>query len=527
MVKPLKQETGSARKQKVNDIIRHLILFSLALLGLIGSPASADPADIAAASRSVVRIVIFSEADPGYPIGHGSGVVVAPDLILTNAHVVDEDEYETRITLTIVPGEGSKIYDAEVVDRSPGNDLALIRLRNGARLTPAGFFTGNVEDGSDVFAIGYPGGVDIAQGLSATDMLRPQVPVKTKGSISGGRSAKDFETLLHTAAIGGGNSGGPLVDACGRVVGINSFGTVSNGGDAEFFFAVANREVRNFLSGNKVTLRGIDTPCLSRAELSRAEAERAAAEKAKIEAANREADAARTKTLGEARKDAEYAIIEARENRILLTILLLLGALGAAGSGWQLFERNRRDHGKLAIGGAAALLIAASLTWFTRPGFDQVDVRARAVLKDVPDPAAKAVVAKAGAQICVIDRTRSRITVSDTADVKFDWSAGGCVNGRTQYVEESGAWVRTFAPNNKQEVSIISFDPKTSSYRIERHLLGAEAMGKAREARKNYEVQSCSADPAMLEKVAQMNRAVRELLPQQANEVLQFNCSGG
>jgi hypothetical protein len=52
-------------------------------------------------------------------------------------------------------------------------------------------------------------------------------------------------------------------------------------------------------------------------------------------------------------------------------------------------------------------------------------------------------------------------------------------------------------------------------------------MDKAREARKNYEVQSCSADPAMLEKVAQMNRAVRELLPQQANEVLQFNCSGG
>ena len=226
--------------------------------------------------------------------------------------------------------------------------------------------------------------------------------------MSGGRSAKDFETLLHTAAIGSGNSGGALVDACGRVIGINSFGTVSNGGDAEFFFAIANREVRSFLSRNKVAFRSVDGPCLSRAELCRAEAERDATERAKIEAANREADAARTKTLGEARKEAEYAIIEARENRLLLTILLLIGALGAAGSGWQLFERERRDHGKLAYGGAAALLIAALLTWVMRPGFDQVDERAKAALKNTPDPAAKAVVARHGAQICTIDRSRSR-----------------------------------------------------------------------------------------------------------------------
>jgi serine protease Do len=507
-----------------NDRVRLILALLLLLMPTL---ASADPADIAAASRSVVRVVVFSEADPGFPIGHGSGVVVAPDMILTNAHVVDEDEFETRISIIIVPGEGAKTYDAEVIDRSTGNDLALIKLRNGARLTPAAFLSGSVEDGSDVFAIGYPGGVDIAQGLNAQDMLRPQVPVKTKGSISGGRSAKDFETLLHTAAIGSGNSGGPLVDACGRVVGINSFGTISNGGDAEFFFAIATREVAKFLARNKVSLRSIDGPCLSRAELSRAEAERAAAEKAKIEAENRAADAARTKTLGEARKEAEYAIIEERDNRMLFTILLLLGALGAAGTGWQLFERERKTHGQLASAAGAAMLIAAVLTWATRPSFDEVDDMAKAALKGSADPAAKAVVANAGPQICTIDRSRSRVTVSDTKDVKFDWTAGGCVNGRTQYAEGEGGWVRTLVPNTEQQVSIIAFDPKSSSYRIERHLLGVEAMGKAREARKRFEVTSCSADPALLDKVAQMNASVRELLPPQANEVLQFNCTGG
>ncbi len=508
-------------------MLHRLTLFFVLAALLFGYPAQADPTDIAAASRSVVRVVVFSEADPGFPIGHGSGVVVAPDMILTNAHVVDEDAFETRITINIVPSEGGKSYDAEVIDRSPGNDLALIKLRGGARLTPGAFFVGSVEDGSDVFAIGYPGGVDVAQGLNMEDMMRPTVPVKTKGSISGGRSAKDFETLLHTAPIGAGNSGGPLVDACGRVVGINSFGTVSSGGDAEFFFAIANREVRSFLARNKIKARSVDGPCLSRADLSRAEAERSAAEKAKIEASNREADAARTKTFGEARKDAEYAIIEGRENRIMMTILLLLGALGAAGTGWQMFERERGNHGKIAIGLATVMLLAALVAWFTRPGFDQIDERARVALKEVADPAAKAVVAKTGAQICTIDRSRSRITISDAADVKFDWSAAGCVNSRTQYADDGGQWTRTLVPNNEQQVSIIQFDPKTSSYRIERHLLGAEAMGKAREARKLYEVQSCSADPKLLDKIGQMNRAVRELLPPQANEVLQFNCSGG
>lgn len=502
------------------------LFLALSLL-LFTTVAYADPSDIAVASRSVVRVVVFSEAAPGFPIGHGSGVVVAPDMILTNAHVVDEDAMETRITVSIVPSEGGKSYEAEVIDRSAGNDLALIRLRGGARLTQAVFFGGSVEDGSDVFAIGYPGGVDIAQGLSMEDMMRPQVPVKTKGTLSGGRTAKEFETLLHTAAIGSGNSGGPLVDACGRVIGINSFGTISDGNDAEFFFAISNREVRNFLARNKVKYRSIDGPCLSRAELSRAEAERAAAEKAKIEAANREAEAARTKTFSEARKDAEYAIIEARENRILLTILLLIGALGAGGAGWQFFERSKDRQAKLALGGGAILLLAALGAWITRPGFDEVEDRARAALKDVNDPAAKAVVARTGPQICTIDRSRSRITISDAADVKFDWSAPGCVNNRTQYAEDGGQWVRTLVPNKEQQVSIIRFDPKTSSYRIERHLLGAEAMGKAREARQRYDVQSCSADAAVQDKIAQMNRAVAELLPQQANEVLQFNCTGG
>lgn len=506
----------------MRQLLWWIVLF---VTGLAPAALQADPADIAAASRSVVRVVVFPASGENMPIGHGSGIVVAPDRILTNAHVVSEEEYDGAIRVLVIPSESGGPIEAEVVARSPRNDLALIALSGNRRLTPATLFSGPVPDGADVFAIGYPGGVDVAQGLDLSDVMRPQVPVKTRGNISAGRSAKGFETLLHTAAIGSGNSGGPLVDACGRVLGVNSFGTISDGSDAEFFFAIAQREVANFLRTNGVAFRSIDTECLSRAEMSRAEAERAAAEKDRIEEENRQAEAARSRSFTEARRKAEYDIIETRDNRSMLTVVLIFLALGAAGSAWQLLERERRDHAKLAGGAAALFVIAALVVWFTRPSFDEVDELTRAALATTPDPALPAkTAAAAGKLTCVIDRSRSRITVSDTADVPFEWRPDGCVNGRTQYAEAGGVWTRTFVPGQEAQVSVVGFDPATSTYRIERHLLGEDAMQQARAARNQYDVKSCSTDPAALEKVATMNGAVRALLPEQANEVLVYQC---
>jgi serine protease Do len=503
-----------------------LMLLGVALL-VLQNPARADSNDIAAASRNVVRVLVFpaDEAET-IPIAHGSGVVVAPGMVLTNNHVIDEEGYEQAVRFVIVPSEGSATYAADLVDRSPGNDLALLKTREQARLSVASLFGGVVTDGLDVFAIGYPGGVDIAQGLSSDDIIRPQTPVKTHGNVSTGRSVKAFETLLHTAPIGGGNSGGPLVDACGRVLGINSFGTISDGSDAEFFFAVAVHEITAFLRKNGVSARMVSGPCLSAAEISRAESERDAKARAKTEMENQKLESAKSLTLGDARRRAEYAIIGERENRQMLTMVLLLIAMGTGGAAWQLVERERIDHAKLAGGGAIALLLAGAMTYATRPGFEEVDARVKAALKGDPTPAAREVVAKVGQKVCTIDRARSRITVSDAADVTFDWAASGCVNKRTQYAEDGGSWVRSFVPNTEEQVSIVSFEPDKNAYRIERHLLGNDAMGKARTARNRYDVKACSADKAQRDKVGQMNRVLRELLPDQANEVLLFNCRG-
>lgn len=509
--------------------MRYLLVLLLAVSPWMWAQSHADASDISAASRSVVRVVVYSAADGQRTIvSIGSGVVVAPDRIVTNAHVVDQARIDQSVTILVVPSEGGQSYGARVAASLPGKDLALLDVAE-ASLIPASFFSGVVPDGADVFAIGYPASVDVALEQNEDDWLRPQTPVKARGSVSAGRSSKWVDSLLHTAPIAPGNSGGPLVDACGRVVGINSFGSVSNEGGAEFYFAVSVRELSAFLGAQDVSFRSVTGECKSVADLTRAEADRDAAARAKLEAEARIAAELRQSREGKFRSDAEHAVIGERENHIAFATLLLVLAAVAGGAAWQFHERGSRDRFKIASSAGGVMLVAAIVIFAMRPSFDEVDERVRSAIAadSKKAPGVPPQTTATGQRRCVIQPDRSRITMSDTADVDFSWKPGGCINGRTQYVESNGTWTRSFVPNTEAQVSVIGFSPETNIYRIERYLLGMDAMAKSREARQRYEVAGCSADPDVLAKIDNMNKAVRELLPSSPNEILVFDCSGG
>ena len=454
--------------------------------------------------------------------------MVAPDKIVTNAHVVSDAQFDESVTFVIIPSEGSKTYEATLQATSPAKDLALLQLGAGARLIPASIYNGVVADGSDVFAIGYPANVDIALEQSEEDTLRPQMPVKTRGSISSGRSAKSVDSLLHTAPIAPGNSGGPLVDACGRVLGINSFGSLADGGGAEFYFAVSVRELSAFLGKQGVGLKSVSNECRSVAELTRAEAEREAAEREKIEAESRIARELRIGKEGQFRRDAEHQIITERENHIAFAALILVLCATAAGAAWQFGERGKRNQMRIALASSVTLLLSAVIIFLIRPSFDEVEARVRmAMTPDIASSSKASPIASAqnSRLRCVIQPDRSRVTVSDTADILFEWKPDGCINGRTQYAEAAGSWSRSFVPVNDSHVSLVTYTPDRKTYRIERYLPSYEAMTKAREARQRYEARRCSADPEVRDKVDNMNKAIREVLPQTPNELLTFTCS--
>lgn len=114
-------------------------LLALALLALaLPQPAAADPGDVDAAARGVVRVVLIGEENgEPVPVSHGTGFAVSATRIITNAHVVSEAAQDDTLRIGIVPPEGAGGAFARVVAISPRNDLALLEIApNSLRLPP-------------------------------------------------------------------------------------------------------------------------------------------------------------------------------------------------------------------------------------------------------------------------------------------------------------------------------------------------------------------------------------------------------
>jgi serine protease Do len=515
------------------------LLRALALVCILfAAPAAADPGDVEAAARGAVRVVIIgSEGGQPTPISHGTGFAVSPTRIVTNAHVVNDAMQDDTLRIGIVPSEGEGGAFARVVAVSPRNDLALLEIASGGlRLPPlalAGLGSGG-DSGNlgEVWAVGYPMNVDLAQGLGIADIFRAQPPVKSRGFRSGERPSRQFDTILHTAPIARGNSGGPLLDPCGRVIGVNSFSADSGGGEAEFYFAVSLRELLPFLRDNGVEPVTNALPCRSIDELD-------AAERQRMEAAQSEARArldARAEALRTVREqaqlEAQMAVLAARENAMALALIALMVAAGSgyAATLWR-GDEARRTHARLAAGLAAAALIAAALLWITRPGLSAIEDRVAAAIAEAegegaaPGTAAGPSQAAEGALICTLVPERSRVTAARTDDVALEWSADGCVNGRTQYgLGQGGAWSRVFAAQDDAAVAVNTYDPDTHTFRTDRYLLGQTALAAAREARAAYTPPACGVSDAA-RTLGEQQSALIAALPERPNERLVYTCA--
>jgi hypothetical protein len=509
-------------------------LFTLlaALLALMAPAlAKADAADIDAAARGVVRVVIINVDDGElYPVSHGTGFAVASDRVVTNAHVVRDAMRDRAMRIGIVPSGGGEAVYGELVAISGRNDLALIRITGDLRLPPLAMAGGLPPDSGEVTSVGYPMNVDRAQGLDLSDIFRSQPPVKSRGFISGARPSRQFDTILHTAPIARGNSGGPLVDPCGRVVGVNSFGADNAGGDAEFFFAVSNRELLPFLRANDVEPRVNGSPCRSMADLDEAERERLQREQAAARADLAERTEAQRARRERAQLEAEQGVITEREDRLFLAFVLLLVAFGLGQWALALWNKGaeERDETRMRMVGGAALVcgLVALAAYLTRPGLDEIDRRVAAAMQDGEEPATDGEPGEPGdlALLCTLVPERSRVTSAQTEDVAFDWTAEGCVNERTQYGFAGGNWSRVFVPNSEDAVSVNSFDPDRRVFRTERYLLSRSEMSAAREARSKYDAPQCSAEGAAAQ-LGEMQSEVLGQLPRQANERLVYECS--
>ncbi|RYD42101.1 MAG: serine protease [Sphingomonadales bacterium] len=461
-----------------------LALFALTLS--LSIPARAAD-DISAASRSVVRVVTVAMVDGEVVgFGHGSGIAISPTRIITNAHVVESAaKYPDNVALGVVPSEGKKSFA-----------------------------------GADVVALGYPGNVDLATARSANDYITPRTPTRSEGNMSNMQAVDGVAMLIHTAKISRGNSGGPLVDQCGRITGINTAITRADDGDSPFAFAISGRELMRFLADANQQYTSVGTPCVSMADAdARDRAAMDAEARASAEAnAAKDAAARLDRDLKQAR--AEEEALASRENRIALAgVLFVIGAL-AAGAGLLFYSQKNLRNAKIAGGAGAVLMLGAAILFVTRPD-------AHAEIADDAKPAASAETLKLaqGSLLCTIRPDRSRITVSATTDVPITIGTAGCVNNRTQYTRGADdRWQRILVPNDEATVTVASIDSTGRDYRVDRYLLDAETMTKARETRAAITLKSCTANPDELAGLAAQQDAIRSALPASPNERLVYRC---
>ena len=511
-------------------ILATLLAQLLAALALtFASQAQADPADIDAAARGVVRVVIIeADGETLVPVSHGTGFAVTPESVVTNAHVVSQVNQNPGLSIGIVPSDGENAVYARVVAISPRNDLALLATTAPMQLSPLTISGNPANDAGAVTAVGYPMNVDRAQGLSIDDIFRAQPPVKSTGFLSGRRPSRDFDSLLHTAPIARGNSGGPLLDDCGRVVGVNSFGAESGSAESEFFFAVSTRELLPFLRDNDIAPQVNGLPCRSLAELDAAERARVEREQLAARTRAQEGAEALARRQEAERREIELAILDERENGMAIAGLLLVVALGAGGFAFLRYEREEDRSAKIAGGVAVVALLGAAAAWMLRPGFEQIEDRLAENMRrevEAGRPGAQGSATAAGSLVCVLDPERSRVTGAPVEDLPFNWSSDGCVNGRTQYAPAGGDWARMFVPQQEAVVSVNRFDPATREYRVERYLLGREAIGRVREARAEIEAPQCGAGAEAAREFGARQQSVLSLLPASPNERLVYRCS--
>jgi hypothetical protein len=233
-----------------------------------------------------------------------------------------------------MPASVSQIWDEA--------DLALLSAPQLAS-PPLAVASALPDKDATVHALGYPGVTDEVRNLPLSEILKPQEPYVTPGSIalfsSVAPGGQPIDTIFHTAPINPGNSGGPLIDACGRVIGVNTWGAGAQmGADGQIstpqgqFIATRSSVLAKFLSDSQVSVLLAAMPCVPAAVQTLQD--RLANDEAAIAAAKDQI----TKTEGalqdatEAERElAAWLVVVGTALVLLVVVLVLLRLIGALG----------------------------------------------------------------------------------------------------------------------------------------------------------------------------------------------------
>lgn len=217
--------------------------------------SQAKPGSLAALMEQDT-VLILALQDRG--VSMGSGFFIAKDTILTNAHVVGAASQAVFINKKI-----GQVRNATVLLRTQeqGLDFAVLKT-DPMDVTPLKISTQTVERTTKVSAWGYPGMVansdpKFLKLLHGDASSAPEV-VYTEGTVSVILDRRP-PIIVHSATVSQGNSGGPLVNEKGTVVGINTMIQLDNQSYRQSSLAISSPTITAFLKANNVPFEADDS----------------------------------------------------------------------------------------------------------------------------------------------------------------------------------------------------------------------------------------------------------------------------
>lgn len=244
-------------RKKIGSFLLVVLLMALCCYPVYASEFAQETLD------SIVLVyenIVIDGENLGY--GMGTGFFIGeegenPEYIVTNHHVIEAflaaGGGQSESTLSVAFDQ-KHLEEAYVVDYNEEKDLALLRLANPTEERKPLKLELPKEVGSSVYAVGYPAIADNA--VNAVSMYGKEDATVTDGTINRllteegtGRKVIQMNATIHS-----GNSGGPLVNADGNVIGINTFTISSRGVKVEGLnYAVSVEELIPILNRNNVS----------------------------------------------------------------------------------------------------------------------------------------------------------------------------------------------------------------------------------------------------------------------------------
>lgn len=252
------------------------VLPASAASGATAAPAAASAGKLAAGAAPVLPDYALAQrlesvtamvlVDDGNTMSAGTGFFITPNLVVTNRHVVELPNGRMMlVSRALGTARRATLLQVTKGTEMGAPDFALLRMEDG---TAPGVLDVAPEVGklAPVVAAGYPavvfkGDPNFQRLMRGDASAAPDLSL-TQGAVQSLQTrAVGTPLLIHTASISQGNSGGPLVDACGRLVGVNTFISVDQGQSSKLNFALSSQSMASFLSAAGASARTDARPC--------------------------------------------------------------------------------------------------------------------------------------------------------------------------------------------------------------------------------------------------------------------------